>query len=262
MRMHLHLPLAWGLAWTAVGFGTAGAAEPPRRAPIRDSQVVAAQGYDADERVIPGSYDVEDGAVGGDITPISAELQEAAAPGSGMYDTAIPAYAEGMAPGGGYPAGGYYPPPGPDDSLMYQRSPLEQGQLPPGMQPWPGVSPYDHRFDQTVNRDGIWFRNIFDGPNKKYFGTELLLVSLRQVNRETQRIGYPVFRTTLSMNRHRDLAPMDGPLETTGLRLFAGIQMPDQSGAEASAFLTGDPDDIAPLAASFGSAAPTVHTWP
>lgn len=26
--------------------------------------------------------------------------------------------------------------------------------------------------------------------------------------------------------------------------------------------LTGDPDDIAPLAASFGSAAPTVHTWP
>ncbi|MBS1837025.1 MAG: hypothetical protein JST64_04950 [Actinobacteria bacterium] len=26
--------------------------------------------------------------------------------------------------------------------------------------------------------------------------------------------------------------------------------------------LTGDPDDIAPLAASFGPAAPTVHTWP
>jgi len=28
------------------------------------------------------------------------------------------------------------------------------------------------------------------------------------------------------------------------------------------AILTGDPDDIAPLTAMFGPAAPTVHTWP
>ena len=119
MRMHLHLPLAWGLAWTAVGFGTAGAAEPTRRAPIRDSQVVAAQGYESEERVLPGSYEVEEGATGSDIAPISAELQDAA--GGAMSDGAVPAYAEGMPPGGVYPAGGYYPPPGPDDTFMYQR---------------------------------------------------------------------------------------------------------------------------------------------
>ncbi|MDQ3332334.1 MAG: hypothetical protein M3552_17075, partial [Planctomycetota bacterium] len=59
----------------------------------------------------------------------------------------------------GYPGQPTYTPIAPDAA--------SPAGYPPGMEPWPAISPYDHAVDTTYNDRGIWFREMLN-HNRKY----------------------------------------------------------------------------------------------
>jgi hypothetical protein len=62
--------------------------------------------------------------------------------------------------------------------------PYEGGYLPPGLQPWPAISPFDHRFSQHVNRGGLWQYRENDSRNKFYFDVEYWIARNKQPGTE------------------------------------------------------------------------------
>lgn len=198
-----------------------------RRSPIRDSQVMSAAGSDEGQRVEYGHYESDGQDAADAIRPISAELAEAAVP-------------EGY-----YPAESVV-----DDPAMYGEPAMyaDPGMMPPGgapstMQPWPGISPYDHRFSQHTNENGLWMNYTNDGPRVWHGGVEFLWVGLQKINSDQQRIGHPFYRSSFTERLHRDLSPFTDNLSTAGIRPYLMFTDPDDSGAEVSAFWTGSPDE-------------------
>lgn len=75
-------------------------------------------------------------------------------------------------PPSGYPAQPTYTPIAPD--------PASPAGYPPGMEPWPAISPYDHAVDTTYNDRGIWFREMLNHQRKYKLTAEFISGRFRQ----------------------------------------------------------------------------------
>jgi hypothetical protein len=90
----------------------------------------------------------------------TASAQPPGSPLDGPFPPAGPyGPAAAPAPVGGYAANPTYTPVAPDAS--------SPAGLPPGMTPWPAISPYENAYDSTYNDNGIWFREIL-GQSRRY----------------------------------------------------------------------------------------------
>jgi hypothetical protein len=264
--MRIHHQLTVTLAIVLAGLGSARGQSPQaaRRPVVKDSNVTHAAGEGPRGAVESGLYQTDGSDADSAIQPLSAEYAaEAYAPddgyGPGEYASGEYPMDGGypMEPGhGGDPYGAGY---GGDPAYNYQRQP---GEAPPGMQPWPGISPYDNTFSQHRQEKGLWFHDSNNGQRRWHGGFEYLNVGLEKISSDQQRIGYPIFRNSLSERLHRDLSPLKDNLRTNGIRAFAGWDNPDESGGEFSGFLTGSPDEqhlYAPLSSggtNFGFSGP------
>lgn len=145
---------------------------------------------------------------------------------------------------------GYAPPPAPYDAANY----------PPSMNGWPNVSPYDHRFQQTRNDDGLWFEDWRDQPRQYEFGVDLLFWRMRRPG--AQVVGFPVpltFRrivagaggagagvvdpASVNISRIKNLGGITDDLISPGFRPHWGYTNVDESGFEASGFYLGEKED-------------------
>lgn len=55
--------------------------------------------------------------------------------------------------------------------------------IPPGMNPWPTISPFEHQYAQTANRDGLWESVYGSGGRQYWFTADALLSKVRRPNR-------------------------------------------------------------------------------
>ena len=230
MRFHhqftvARLSVALGLVLAALPAGAQGQG----RSPIRDPQVMHASGADEAQAVEYGYYQTDGQDAADAIRPISGELAEAAYPES---------YPEGYPPGMVDESGAYGPM---DPNLEMGMAP--PGETPPGMQPWPGISPFDHRFSEHYNDNGLWMHNTNDSQRKWNGGIEFLWVGLQKINSDQQRIGYPIYRSSFTQRLHRDLSVFKDNMSAAGVRPYLMFTDPDDSGAEVSGFWTGSPDE-------------------
>jgi hypothetical protein len=239
--MRIHHQLTVTLAIVLAGLSSARGQSPQaaRRPVYRDTNVTHAAGSGPRGVVEAGHYETDGSDADAAIQPLSAEY--GAPPDDGTAEFMSGEYP--MDPGYGadpygYEAGGYEY--GGDPAYNYQRQPLD---APPGMQPWPGVSPYEHSFSQHRQEKGLWFHDSNNGQRRWHGGFEYLNVGLEKISSDQQRIGYPIFRNSGTERLHRDLSPFKDNLRTNGIRAFAGWDNPDESGGEFSGFLTGSPDE-------------------
>lgn len=234
--MRIHHQLTVTLAIVLAGLSSARGQSPQaaRRPVHRDANVMHATGSGPAGVVEAGLYETDGSDADSAIQPLSAEYAADPAPGMAEYSSGEypmdPAY--GADPYG-YDSGG-------DPVYNYQR---QAGDVPPGMQPWPGVSPYDHTFSQHRQERGLWFHDSNNGQRRWHGGFEYLNVGLEKISSDQQRIGFPIHRNGQTERIHRDLSPFKDNLRTNGIRAFAGWDNPDESGGELSGFLTGSPDE-------------------
>ena len=69
----------------------------------------------------------------------------------------------------------------------FNGSPGSSGVAPSQFRPSPGISPFDHMFDQTYNSNGMWFRNQTNGfgpfnhPRKWSFNVDYTRTKTRKL---------------------------------------------------------------------------------
>ena len=111
----------------------------------------------------PGRYSVPQGAM-----PFAGPAEMAAALPPGMAPPPRP-----MA-GPGRPLGG--PAAGPAGAA---------GLLPDSLRPYPRISPYEHRFDQTFHDGNLWHREMNNSPRRYYGSASALGGKFKPANRTT-----------------------------------------------------------------------------
>lgn len=135
--------------------------------------------------------------------------------------------------------------------------------------PWPEVSPFDHRFDQVVQEEGLWTRFINDSPRKFSAGIDWMHIWYKKPggagNEPDKQIGFPVrLGTTVTetplLDEWQDtptnfiydpIMPIVEPdriyrwsaieddLDATGFQGFYSWEDPDETGAEIQGFYGG-----------------------
>ena len=95
----------------------------------------------------------------------TASAQAPTSPFDGAFPPAAP-------PPTGYAAQPTYTPIAPDAA--------SPAGYPPGMEPWPAISPYDHAVDTTYNDRGIWFREMLNHKRKYKINAEFISGRFRQ----------------------------------------------------------------------------------
>lgn len=103
-------------------------------------------------------------------TSMSGPIYTPSAPMSG----AMPGYLPGPVTGG---------PGGPGGGPMMAPQQAAVSNVPPGMQPWPQISPYENGFEQTTNAQGLWFREVRNQRRDYYFKLDALWSKIRDPNR-------------------------------------------------------------------------------
>jgi hypothetical protein len=127
---------------------------------------------------------------------------------------------------------------------------------PPSFNGYPGVSPYDHAYQQTRNQDGLWFEEWRDNVRQWEFGLEALAWRMRRPGYE--RVGFPIPLTFFmqpttaagggagtavadpnlqNISRLQDLGGIRDDLSSLGIRPRLGFTNADESGFEMSGFL-------------------------
>ncbi|MEX0703389.1 MAG: hypothetical protein WD069_14940 [Planctomycetales bacterium] len=145
-----------------------------------------------------------------------------------------------------------YPPPGtyPTNTPVA----VQEGftGVPPGANPWPQISPYDHAFDQHYHKDGLWHRATSD-EFQRFVIVEGMVVNYRRPSGafigSTDIDGNIFFQPTAQaagfyphrIENLRDRFDDDWD-ESGGLRLRLGSVNPDGSGFELSGWWGGGYD--------------------
>ena len=96
--------------------------------------------------------------------------------GPGQLADALP---PGMLPPGPGTPGGYGP------GAMGPGGPAEPGMMPDTLRPYPRISPYDHRFDQTFHDGNLWMREMNNSPRKFYGSASYTSSRFKTANRTT-----------------------------------------------------------------------------
>jgi hypothetical protein len=145
-----------------------------------------------------------------------------------------------------------------------------QAGYPPSLNGYPSVSPYDHAYQQTRNRDGLWFEDWRDNVRHWEFGMEALTWRMRRPGYE--RVGFPIPLTFFiqpagaaagagtavanpalqNISRLKDLGDIRDDLFSLGLRPRLGFTSADEGGLEMSGFYAGEVQEqlILPLGTS------------
>lgn len=143
-----------------------------------------------------------------------------------------------------------YPPPGtyPTNTPVA----VQEGftGVPPGANPWPQISPYDHAFDQHYHKDGLWHRATSD-EFQRFVIVEGMVVQYRRpsgrfvgsLDVDSQIFFQPLaqaqgFRPSAAVNL-REIFDNEWD-ETGGLRVRLGNINPDGSGLELIGWWGGD----------------------
>lgn len=123
------------------------------------------------------------------------------------------------------------------------------GVDPSAVNAWPGISPFQHSFNQTKQRNGLWFNDSNNDGRKYYFGLEYIIARLPQP-RDT-KIGATNI-VPFDINNPTSVFPSyDGGAFTQfnnirhfifgqGLRFRTGIENPDDSGVLFEGFWVGE----------------------
>ncbi len=145
------------------------------------------------------------------------------------------------------------------------------GMLPPGTQPWPRISPYEHAMEQHRIKDGLWYRDVTNGGRKFHARLGATLLQVRKPNRFRTLVGAPIvpvgaggtgvasnFSAIDTSAFHEDpFGPTNGDVvtegsinqelvgqfrdkleSTPGVRMIFGWQEPWGSGIEFNGFAT------------------------
>ena len=130
-------------------------------------------------------------------------------------------------------------------------NPPDSAAFPAGFQPYPNISPYDHRLQEHFQEQGLWFQNIDNSQDRHIFSIDVLLVGFREpVNR---LIGAPnVFANPLVVpnpftdgefafrsNFTRDFDMFNHFENSIGAKLRLGSLSVDDSGFMLVGFSTG-----------------------
>ena len=226
MRIQRGSRLVWGLLLLALTGLTARAQGPGRlgRANTPKAQPAASQRYSGDEEIGSAVVPLADP---GEAEPVFGVSFEQAAGG----------------PPPGYPE---YSPPGEGGVVPAQYG--EAGDA----YPWPAVSPYDNRFDQTRNERGLWFRQFNNSPNEFYTGVDFLAYQYKKPggagNEPDKQIGFPIRLDAFTQLRVSRLDVIADNIGTSGLKAFWGFKAPDESGAEISGTYLGARTENIPFA--------------
>jgi hypothetical protein len=154
----------------------------------------------------------------------------------------------GYPPEGGVVQGGYNVVPagamGGDPS--YRPMPPDQAYGPamPGMQPWPQVSPFEHRYSEHRNEGGLWTLRNNDASRKYYGGFGAMLFQMRHPDRGlfgNQSVAVvqgnrPAGRDLITIGTN-NFAPIPDSIftdtfNTEGVRVYWGYWDADDTGLE------------------------------
>jgi len=137
-------------------------------------------------------------------------------------------------------------------SHQISTAPPGAAALPPTMNPYPAISPFENRFDETYNSGGLWFNDTNNEADKQFFTMSAFFARLNKpgngyfgnpngadrgiilIDPEDRiyTINYRSFdMTNFADNEH---------LKTEGMMLRWGQMMPDQTGIVADAFWASD----------------------
>jgi hypothetical protein len=114
---------------------------------------------------------------------------------------------------------------------------MGQGGMPPGTLPWPQVSPYEHRFEQHYNENGLWNRRVDDSPRKYWFHLGGSLSKLRRP--DTAPIGDEVLAVRLG-TPNTNTALISKNIKAPGFRTEWGFMDPTESGFVGDAWWVTD----------------------
>ncbi|MEX2286752.1 MAG: hypothetical protein WD648_06660 [Planctomycetaceae bacterium] len=128
--------------------------------------------------------------------------------------------------------------------------------MPPQFQPWPGISPYDHRFQEHYSDRGLWFQNINDEPDKVFFSVDAYVASFREpaqrligapnidpdpvISNSPSSEGVIAWRSRFT----REEDTFNHFESAVGLQMRLGVIGADESGIELKGFWTGDFEDV------------------
>jgi hypothetical protein len=128
-----------------------------------------------------------------------------------------------------------------------------QGGMPPGTMPWPRTSPFEHRFEQHYNEDGLWKRRVDDSPRKYWFHIAGSLSKLRRP--DTAPIGDEVLAVRLGAP-NTNAALLSKNIKSPGLRMEFGFLEPTEDGFVADAWWVTDRGRAADAFAASGGGLP------
>lgn len=118
--------------------------------------------------------------------------------------------------------------------------------VPPGSQPWPGISPFDNRYSEHFNKDGLWMHKNNNSPRRYFAGIYAVLFDLK--NPERRVLGDPratLFQGNAAFNIGGQ-SPDGSPsafrdyFHSQGLRLQWGFMDPDDTGLELVSWWAAD----------------------
>jgi hypothetical protein len=111
-----------------------------------------------------------------------------------------------------------------------------QTMLPPGVPPWPGVSPYDHQYSQHIHENGLWAHDFNSRGQQYSFGIEAMINAFRLPKNKLighengSRIGTVTGQGRAVMARDYDV--WDAFATQPGLKLRWEYLDPDDSGLQ------------------------------
>ncbi|GAB4144042.1 MAG: hypothetical protein Tsb009_15510 [Planctomycetaceae bacterium] len=116
--------------------------------------------------------------------------------------------------------------------------------VPPGMLPYPAISPFDHRYSEHSIENGLWMHDSNNRPRKYYGGVSAVLFRLRKP--EQALFGDPAFRA-VATNPPYTIGTANGSdhvfdknFKTEGIRIHWGFIDADNTGLEATAWWATD----------------------
>lgn len=130
--------------------------------------------------------------------------------------------------------------------------PAQTGAEAAPMYPYPGISPYDHKFSRTFNEGGLWKHETEDGPRRYFFTLEGFAAQLRKPGRQPigAKLGDPedipilvaggnIGLPLLTLQNTGDLL-FKHDLNTEGIRARWGFDNQDGSGFVVEGFWASD----------------------
>lgn|GEM_PF-6929609 len=129
-------------------------------------------------------------------------------------------------------------------------NPIQQGNSPAGFQGWPQISPYDSRYVEHYNENGLWFRESRAPSNAKYdWGVNAVFFRLRQP--EEALFGNKAFRLADSSTvglldpivigrANGSDHTFDNDFKTEGIAAHFGMEKDDGTGMQISGWWATD----------------------